>query len=222
VQQRIVQKIDEMEKAYGADVEFLNMAARTYHYLLQKTETALDYRVRIPLDQQWPEVLKIYDRSGRDQQAQDRSSRLQEVREKLRGQALPEFQLKAYDGVKVPFPVRDGKVSVLCFYMSTSEKSREMLRDLATYNHRYGARAQFYAVGVDRESVRTEEWLKNNPTPLTTLHNQGNTLFRLGVESVPTTYVVDASGTVRDILVGYSPSTAELLRQTLDTLTAGR
>lgn len=221
-QQRIIQKIDELEKSYSTDPEFLNMAARTYYYLLQDPETALSYRAKIPVEKLWPEVMRIFDRDARNEEQQERNDRMQGIRDKLSNAPLPEFQLRSYDGGKVNFPGKGGKPSILCFWMEGSEKSRNMLRDLAAFHGRFGERIDIVAVCVDRDQDRTVAYLKQHPLPFTALHNQGNTLFKLGVESVPTTFIVDKDNIVYDAYVGYSANVTGALQQAIESLLGAR
>ncbi len=218
-QERIVTRIEELEERYGNNPGFLNMAAEVWYYVLQDQARALEYRNRIEQSSMWPQVFAMANRQSGQQNEIERAKYHAERRSQLRGSALPEFNLHDDDGNKVGFPGENGRPLVLLFWASTSEKSRAMLSALQTAMAPLPAGAiDVVVVSLDLEPEKARALIEEQSLPWTLLYNQGNTLYQLGVDSIPVTFLVDGESTVRDILVGYDAGTVGTLRAALTKL----
>jgi len=212
-QERIANRIARMEKEYGEDTDFLNMAAETWFYILQDAEKALEYRNRIPANKLWPQVLRIFDREEKQKQEIARMTAAENRRMELRGAELPSFNLHNADDEKVAFPRSDGKSTVLVFWASTSERSRQLLQALEVAAGEAGsASLRVTTVCLDVKPEDGAQWFAEQGLPFELLYNQGSTLQMLGVDSIPIVYFIDAENTVRDIMVGYDARQRDALR----------
>lgn len=218
-QQRIATRIDELEKRYGAETEFLNMAAETWYYVLQDQEKGLEYRSKITPNEQWPQVFRMFDRNTKEEEQRQRVLLAEQQRTKLINSELPAFNLHDRDNRKVGFPQKDGKVRILVFWASTSANSGQMLdalREIAAGRAR--ETFEIVAVSVDPDETKAFEFFGGKSYPFTLLFNQGSTLQILGIDSIPVTIVVDGQGIVRNVQVGYTGANAESVKETVDSL----
>ena len=218
-QQRIATRIDELEQRHGANFEFLNMAAETWYYVLQDQTKGLAYRAKIPPNAQWPQVFRMYDRGTKEEEERQRVVQSEQQRTRLINAELPAFNLHDRDDRKVSFPQKDGKVRIFIFWASTSANSGQMLealRDIAAAKPRDAF--EVVAVSVDPDETKAFEQFDGKAYPFVLLFNQGATLMLLGVDSIPTTFVVDGEGIVRNMQVGYSLPNVQSLRETVDSL----
>ena len=219
IQQRIVNRIERLQKKYGADPGFLNMAAKTSFYLLQNYDMANDFRENIPASALWPEVTRIFDREGKAEAVIDRKDRHEQRRKELLGSPLPSFNLLDAQQKKVLFPRPGGHVLVLNFWATTSAKSKEMLHVLGKLHDGHGSEnLDVFAVNLDVERDAANDWFASEGFPYGILFNNGDTLHQLGVSGIPQTYVVDRDGVVRHIIVGYSTQQAEQLERAVSEL----
>lgn len=218
-QERIAGRIEELEKRFGADPGFLNMAAEVWYYVLQDQARALEYRKRIEPSAMWPQVFAMADRQGTQQSEADRARQSAERRTALIGETLPDFNLHDANGEKVAFPRSGGTPLVLLFWSSTSDKSRGMLDALQdALASLPGSALDVVTVSLDLEADKAREYFAAQSLPFELLFNQGSTLHLLGVDSIPIVFLVDGENTVREILVGYEPGRTGALRAALTEL----
>ncbi len=216
VQQRIATRLDQLEQRFGADPQFLNMAAETWYYVLQDQERGLEYRSNIPPAEQWPQVFRMYSRDTKEEELRQRQLQAEQHRNKLLNAGLPAFNLLGGEGEKVSFPETDGKAHVIVFWASTSLNSGQMLGTIREVAASFPADAvEVAAVSVDTDIEKAAEFFRREKYRFTLLFNQGSTLQLLGVDSIPICFVVDGQGIVRSILVGNVPSHAATLRAAL-------
>lgn len=218
-QQRIVNRIEELEKRYAEDSEFLNMAAETWYYVLQDEEKGLEYRGKIPPGQQWPQVLRMFDRNAKEEELRQREMHAEQQRTRLINTELPGFNLHDRDGNKVAFPQKDGRTRIIVFWASTSGNSGQMLDALRqVVDGRPRDAVEVVAVSVDPDETKAMEFFGGRGYPFTLLFNQGATLHLLGVDSIPVTFVVDGDGVVRNAQVGFSAANVAAIRETVEDL----
>ncbi|MBR9977084.1 MAG: redoxin domain-containing protein [Bacteroidetes bacterium] len=219
IQQRIATRIEEMEKRYGANMEFRNMAAETWYYILQDVKRGLSIRNTIPPAQQWPQVLRMFDRQGKEDEQKQRKHLAEQRRNALRNTELPSFNLHDRENNKVAFPVSDGKTIAFVFFASSSENSHHALRQLADMLPSLSAaNMEIIAVSVDPDKQQSIDYFTKAGFPFTLLFNQGAVLQLMGVDSIPITYIVDGENIVREILVGYAPNFGEAMKAALEAL----
>ena len=219
IQERILAKLSELEKVHATNDEFLNLAAQTWYYLLQDQKRGLEYREKIAPGQHWPQVLRMFDREGKETEDMERQMQSRNRRDQLRNTELPEFNLKTPAGDKSGFTRRNGKPLILLYCATTSELSliliddvQEMLKKLS------GKDFDLAFVSVDPEEERAVTAATSRGFKEHLFFNQGSALQILGIDSLPILYAVDANDIVRAVQVGYSPAQAEDLRKVLETI----
>ncbi|HKA86027.1 MAG TPA: TlpA disulfide reductase family protein [Haliangiales bacterium] len=140
------------------------------------------------------------------------------------GDAFPPRQLADGDGAAVDV-VAPGKIVVVDFFATWCEPCRDELPILEGLRARFGDRVTFVTVSEDtgadaRDRVARFAAEMRLGAPI--LFDADHALYeRLGVRKLPTTYVVDATGTVRHINNGFGPGyRARVARWIAETLRA--
>ncbi len=219
VQQRIVSRLEELEKRYGRDDGFLNMAAETWFYILQNPERALEYRKRITPSNMWPQVFRMFNKEEQQENELQRMAASEKRRKELQDAEFPSFNLLDLNGLKTSYPLGTGKPAIYAFWASVSEKSGSLLLALkAALSDRAAGDIDVVAVNLDLEKERGEAWFDEHQLPFRLSFNQGNVLMQLGVDSIPIVYFVDSENVVRHILVGYTEEQNAALRSALDSI----
>ena len=119
------------------------------------------------------------------------------------GDTFPEF---AQFGLKGELPKEaKGKVMLVDFWASwctPCKGSFPVLNELAS---RFGPRgAVVIGVNVDESQAAMQDFLKENPARFPILHDARQQLVqRVNVDSMPTSFIVDASGKIRFIHRGF-------------------
>lgn len=135
------------------------------------------------------------------------------------GRTAPGFELTMLDGSTFKLEDARGKPVVLSFWASWCGPCRKELPALADL-----ARARddvaIYAVNVDREKRLAEKFLQQVKVDLPIIWDPDSVaLGQYDVLSMPTTFVVDANGTVKWRKTGYS--TAKGLTELVSVLDGG-
>jgi hypothetical protein len=218
IQERIANRLAEMEKQFGDDDEFLNLAAQTWYYLLQDQKRGMDFRERIPPSQQWPQVLRMFDRDAKQADELERQMLSQNRRTQLLNTELPAFNLNNPEGGRTSFPAGNGRPTLLLFWASSSERSMQKIDELKKLKQRLGSDIELYYVNVDPDEQKAMEAARRRGFDKDVLFNQGATLAMLGVDSLPMLFAIDSRGIVREIQVGFSLQQVEALSELLQKL----
>ena len=219
IQERIVNRIAELEKLHASNAEFLNLAAQTWYYLLQDQKRGLAYREKIPFGEHWPQVLRMYDREGKEAQETERQIQSRSRRDQLRGNELPEFNLKTVAGEKSGFPRRNGRPLILLYWASTSERSLKLIDDIRNMlKATPGDAIDVVYASVDPEEERAVATASQRGFTPNLLFNQGSALQILGIDSLPTLFIVDSGDVIRAVQVGYSSAQVEEVRALVESL----
>jgi hypothetical protein len=216
---RIIEKLNALEAASSDNMDVLNLIAHTWFYILRDTETGLRYKNRIAVTQQWPDVVTMYDRERTIEQqrrvAEDRKHR----REAMVNTRILDVQFMDFELKKIPLRQDSGSVQVVTFWATSSEQSKRMFEPLAKLSNKFeGKRLKITLVNVDPDHKTAEQFLQNARLPFQQRINFGSNLIELGVDGIPHTIVLDRSGYVRKVLVGYSEDTETELDSILETL----
>jgi|GEM_PF-1347200 len=213
VQERISNRLRELETRYRDDMDFQNLAAQTWYYVLQNQKTGLDIRSRIPVDKMWPQVARMFDREATMEQERERQTTRRSRRAELLNAELPTFNINNAQGEKSAFPREHGRPVVLLFWASTSENSTAMIADVLQMIGEYNLNdIEVVLVNLDPDESNAREFAKSKNIPLELYFNQGATLQILGVDSLPTVFLVDRDNIIRSIVVGYAAMQLEELR----------
>ncbi|MCZ7556723.1 MAG: hypothetical protein M5R41_10020 [Bacteroidia bacterium] len=218
IQERIANRLGEMEKQFGDDDEFLNLAAQTWYYLLQDQKRGLDFRERIAPSRQWPQVLRMFDRDAKQAEVLERQMQAQTKRSQLLNTELPAFNLNNPGGGRTSFPRGSGRPTLLLFWASTSERSLQKIDALKEIIRMNATDIDVYYVNVDVDESKALDVARAKGIVDQVLLNQGATLAILGVDSLPMLFAVDSRDIIRDIQIGFSAQQVEELSTILPGL----
>jgi len=143
----------------------------------------------------------------------------------LIGDPLPAIALDTVDRGRLELPVKE-RIVVVDFFATWCGPCRESLPVLERLRARYGDRALFVSISEDEgEDARkrvarfAEAIGLHGPIGL----DPDRAVFqRLGVRKLPTTYIVDGTGTVRHINNGYGPGYEARMARWLDGVLGGQ
>jgi cytochrome c biogenesis protein CcmG/thiol:disulfide interchange protein DsbE len=133
----------------------------------------------------------------------------------------PDFSLSDLEGKKVSLSDYRGKVVVLDFWATWCPPCRKGIPDFVEMQQEYG-KDNFVVLGInldrgDNVSPLVEEFAKNYEINYPVLyHNQQIVMAYGGIQSIPTTFVIDQEGKVRQGVVGYRPK--EFFKGVIDPL----
>jgi thiol-disulfide isomerase/thioredoxin len=140
------------------------------------------------------------------------------------GDAFPPERLMGADGTAVDVVV-PGQIVVVDLFATWCEPCRDELPILEDLRARFGDRVAFVTISEDtgadaRDKVARFAAQMKLRAPI--LFDGDHALYeRLGVRKLPTTYIVDATGTVRHINNGFGPGyRARVAKWIADTLRA--
>jgi hypothetical protein len=217
VQERIANRLEELESRHGGDDEFLNLAAQTWYYLLHDQSRGLDIRKRISPTRLWPQVLRMYDRETKQAEDMERQLQSRSRREQLLNTELPRFNLNTAEGDKSAFPRDNGRPLILLFWATTSERSMQKLSEVKSLLSANPGVDVVY-VNVDVDETQAAEVATERGVLPHLLYNQGATLAILGIDSLPTLLAVDSRNVIRSIQVGFTAAQIEEVRALLPSL----
>lgn len=133
----------------------------------------------------------------------------------------PDFSLSDMDGNKVSLSDYRGKVVVLDFWATWCPPCRKGIPDFVAMQEEYGE-DKFVVLGINLDrgedvGPMVEEFAKNYKINYPVLyHNQQIVMAYGGIQSIPTTFVIDQEGKVRQGVVGYRPM--EFFKGVIDPL----
>jgi cytochrome c biogenesis protein CcmG/thiol:disulfide interchange protein DsbE len=133
----------------------------------------------------------------------------------------PDFSLSDLDGNKVSLSDHRGKVVVLDFWATWCPPCRKGIPDFVEMQNEYG-KDNFIVLGInldrgDDVGSMVEEFAKNYNINYPVLyHNPQIVMAYGGIQSIPTTFVIDQEGKVRQGVVGYRPK--EFFKGVIDPL----
>jgi thiol-disulfide isomerase/thioredoxin len=138
------------------------------------------------------------------------------------GDSLPGVTLSDWQGGSVKLADLRGKVVILDFWASWCEVCRTALPklDALARSHREDP-VVIVAVNIDRDRARADQFLSDYlpQRHLMLLHDpRAELMARFGAGGMPTLYVVDRDGTVRDVKAGYHAQQLESLDPLLQQL----
>ena len=155
------------------------------------------------------------------QKAQATQTAAQTTTEEQQYPQAPDFSLTDLEGNKVSLSDYRGKVVVLDFWATWCPPCRKGIPDFVEMQQEYGE-DKFVVLGINLDRGQdvgpmVEEFAKNYNINYPVLyHNQQIVMAYGGIQSIPTTFVVDQNGKVRQGVVGYRPK--EFFKGVIDPL----
>ena len=120
------------------------------------------------------------------------------------GRTAPTFQAELLDGGEFDLEARRGKPVVLAFWASWCGPCRQELPALSQLQAERDD-VQIIAVNVDRDAELARRFLQKVEVELPIVwDNEAVSMGQYNVMSMPTTFLIDAQGTLKFKKVGYS------------------
>ena len=134
-----------------------------------------------------------------------------------------EIDAKGLDGTAVKLPSRGARATVVDFWATWCEPCREQLPDLDRLAAAWRAEGvQVYAVSFDEDRAAVEEFVARTAIGFPVLWDKGGQTLaeRLELTRLPTTVLIDGSGVVRGVHLGYEPGQSAALQDELKRILA--
>ena len=141
------------------------------------------------------------------------------------GEPAPDFDAPALNGVK-PLSLADyrGKVVYLDFWASWCAPCAVALPIVDSFRDEFGAdEFQVLAVNVDSDPGKARTFLKRRPVSYPSVSDpEGLLPAKFGVETMPTSFLIDREGVIRVVHRGFKKSDEDALRSQIRKLVSGR
>jgi thiol-disulfide isomerase/thioredoxin len=136
------------------------------------------------------------------------------------GKAAPDLSVKTVNGKgEITRDSLSGKVAIVDFWATwcgPCKQSFPKLEELAKQNQ---GKVQVVGISVDDKADGVADFAKSNGATFAIGWDDGHAIAnRWKVDSMPTTYILDSSGTVRYIHAGYHDGEADTIAKELATL----
>lgn len=128
------------------------------------------------------------------------------------GKSAPSFQLTDIDGQSISLSDFKGKTVLLNFWATWCGPCRsEMPYIQEVYDERSEPGLVILAVNIGESLTKVEEFIQDyNLTFPVLLDREGNVAEKYNIRAIPTTYLVDGDGIIKDIKIGAFSSVAEI------------
>ena len=138
------------------------------------------------------------------------------------GKSAPDLKIQTVNGKgEITRASLEGKVAIVDFWATwcgPCKQSFPKLEELAKQN---SGKVQVIGISVDDKSDGVADFAKSNGATFPIGWDDGHSIAnRWKVDSMPTTYILDSTGTVRFIHAGYHDGEAEVIAKELATLAA--
>jgi hypothetical protein len=215
---QILEQLENLKQKYWQNEEYMNLAARTFYYLLHDEETAMQIKKDIPVNRLWPDVFMIYDREAK---AEER--RRLELERSQRRSAILNTELPAstyYDTAMVKQPLRQPNTALLLiFWASSSEQSVAALVRLNALRARYASKqVKLIAINLDSDERAGRQKITSLALPVEHGFRIGTMLADLGIDGIPTVLFVDTQGMVRKVSAGFGSADESEIEAALGAL----
>ena len=156
--------------------------------------------------------------------ATDRAAPVEGEAQAMQGKAAPAFALEDLEGKRVSLKDLRGRVVVLDFWATWCGPCRASLPHLEElHKDLSGAGVQVLAINLREEKEAARKFVEEAALTMPVLLDAaGKVAERYAVSGIPHTVVIDKSGVVRRVLVGFAPDTPHELRQAVEAANAAR
>ena len=123
----------------------------------------------------------------------------------LKDDKAPEFSLKSVDGKTVKLSDYKGKVVIIDFWATWCPPCRKGIPDLISIQNEFKDKVVIIGISLDREKTIKDVpgFVKNNGINYPVVYGDDKVIIDyVGIQSIPTSFVVDKNGTVVDMHVG--------------------
>lgn len=127
------------------------------------------------------------------------------VKVTLKDDKAPEFSLKSVDGKTVKLSDYKGKVVIIDFWATWCPPCRKGIPDLISIQNEFKDKVVIIGISLDREKTIKDVpgFVKNNGINYPVVYGDDKVVIDYGgIQSIPTSFVVDKNGTVVDMHVG--------------------
>jgi peroxiredoxin len=130
------------------------------------------------------------------------------------GTQAPGFTAKTFDGKDVSLADYRGKVVFVDFWASWCSPCRESLPLYDKLAADFGAEDfAIIAVNLDETAADARKFMAQHPVRYTIVQNpQGDIPKAFGVSGMPSSYLIDRDGTIRQRHIGFDKKDVQLLR----------
>jgi thiol-disulfide isomerase/thioredoxin len=138
--------------------------------------------------------------------------------------SAPDVPLRSADGTAVQLSAYKGKVLLVDFWASWCVPCKASFPALDAIYREYQPRGlEVLAVNLDEERRNADTFLSAHPHRMTVLFDpRGTAPVAFGVKGMPTSFVIDKTGTIRFTHMGYSGDADVRYRQEITQLLSER
>ncbi|QBF81350.1 TlpA family protein disulfide reductase [Shewanella maritima] len=136
------------------------------------------------------------------------------------GDSAPDFTLKSLTGDNLNLTEQRGEIIVLNFWASWCGPCRKEMPILQKLQDKYqDLGVQVWGVNVEQDNEAGRNFLKGLDLSFPILFDQTNTLSEdYDVKAMPTTVIIDRSGSVRNVYYGYQDGYEKKYAKAIKTL----
>lgn len=138
------------------------------------------------------------------------------------GKAAPDLSIQTVNGKgQITISSLAGKVAVVDFWATWCGPCKQSFPKLEEIAKQNSGKVAVVGISVDDDSSGVADFAKSNGATFAIGWDDGHTIAnRWKVDSMPTTYILDATGKVRFIHAGYHDGEADAIVKELATLTS--
>jgi len=138
------------------------------------------------------------------------------------GSAAPDLSIQTINGKgKISNDTLKGKIAIVDFWATWCAPCKTSFPKLEELAKKHSGKVEIVGVSVDEEKGGVADFAKENGATFAIGWDEGHTIAsRWKVKAMPTTVILDASGTVRHVHAGFHDDEPELISKELTALLA--